>query len=86
MASPTVRRDRGLIIIEIPEDNVISGVENTPRHPVKVTDRAMFLNAIVAGILDYEDGQYDAPLFFKAFEDLAYDLAENGECFVELPE
>lgn len=82
MASPTVRRERGLIIIEIPEENVILGVEGTPRDPVKVIDREAFLNAVVAKILDFEDGSYDAPLFFKAFETLANDMAENAEAFV----
>lgn len=83
MASPTARREGGKIIIEIPEDNVILGVEGTPRDPVKIIDREAFLDAIVAKILDFEDGSYDAPLFFKAFETLACDMAENAEEFVE---
>ena len=71
------------MIIEIPEENVILGVEGTPRDPVKVIDREAFLNAIVAQITEFEDGSYDAPLFFKAFEEIACDMAENGEPFVE---
>lgn len=88
MAYPTIRRERGLLIIEIPEENVICGVENTPRDPVKVIDREAFLNALVAGLLDHEDGTYDAPLFFKPIEDYARELADNGEGCVEpkLPE
>lgn len=83
MASPTARREGGKLIIEIPEENVISGVEGTPRDPVKVIDREAFLNAVVSGLLDYEDGNYDAPLFFKAIEDYARELADNGEGCVE---
>lgn len=83
MSKPTIRRDRGLLIIEIPEDNIVLGVENTPRDPVAVIDREAFLNALVAGLLDFEDGNYDAPLFFKAIEDYARELANNGEGCVE---
>jgi hypothetical protein len=83
MASPTARREGGKIIIEIPEENVILGVEGTPRDPVKVIDREAFLNAIADRILEFEDGSYDAPLFFKAIEMLACDMAESAEEFVE---
>ena len=83
MASPTARREGGKIIIEIPEDNIVMGVENTPRDAVKVIDRDAFLNAVTSGILDFEDGRYDAPLFFYAFEKFAIELADNGEGCVE---
>lgn len=83
MASPTARRERGLLIIEIPEDNIILGVEGTPRQPVKVTDREAFLNGLAAKVLDFEDGSYDGPLFFKAIEEIAVDMAESADPGVE---
>jgi hypothetical protein len=84
MPQPTARRERGLLIIEIPEDNIIHGVENTPRTPVKVTDREAFLNALAESILDFEAPGYDAPLFYKAIEEIASDMAESGDPFVEV--
>jgi hypothetical protein len=83
MASPTARRERGLLIIEIPEDNIILGVEGTPRVPVRVTDREAFLNALADCILERELSGYDAPVFFKAIEDITTDMAESGDEFVE---
>ena len=80
-AQPTARREGGKIIIELPEDNMVFALENNPRCPLKITDRESFLNEIVSQILDWENGRYDAPAFFEAFEDLAIDMAESGsEC------
>lgn len=75
---PTARREGGKIIIELPEDNMVFAVENNPHQPVKVIDREAFLNELVSNLLDWEDGSYDAPKFFKVFEEIAIDMAESG--------
>lgn len=79
---PSCRREHDKLIIEIPEDNILMGVQNTPRDPVRVTDREAFLNALAGCLVDFEAPGYDAPLFFKAIEEIAVDMAESAEPFV----
>jgi hypothetical protein len=75
---PKAYRKNGKIIIEMPEDNLIFAIENSPRFNAKITDREVFLNEFVNRLLEYSSGTDDDPLFFRLLDDVTENILEYG--------
>ena len=61
-------RKNGKIIIEIPEDNLIFAIENSPHGSYKITDSDAYLEHFTAQLLEYCEGYDDNPMLFKVFD------------------
>lgn len=78
-------RKNGKIIIEVPENNLIFAVENSPRfYSAKITDREAYLNGVVDNLLEYTSGTDDDPLFFRLLDDVTEDMIESAADGIEL--
>jgi hypothetical protein len=78
----TARRELGSIIIDIPEDLLISAVEGNPDFEgLAVTDREKFLNFVADNLI--EEIGYDADtgigLFYRLLDQAAEQAAESDE-------
>jgi hypothetical protein len=69
-------RRKGKLVIEMPEDNIIFGVENHPEEPVKVVDRDRFLNHIAEYIVEFSPDEGE-PLLNKLLDAMANDAVES---------
>jgi len=77
-AQPKVFRKDGKIVIEMPEDNLVFAVENSPRFNAKVTDREAYLNGVVENLLQHTRGTDDDPLFFRLLDDVTEEMIESA--------
>ncbi len=83
---PKAYRKSGKIIIEMPEDNLIFAMENSPRFNGKITDKQGYLNEIVKQLLEYTSGTDDDPLFFRVFDEITEDMIESAHESIKIVE
>lgn len=82
-AQPKAFRRGGKIVIEMPEDNLVFAVENSPRFNAKITDREAYLNGVVDNLLEYTSGTDDDPLFFRLLDDVTEEMIESSADGIE---
>lgn len=77
-------REGGKIVIEVPEDNLVFAVNNSPHYSARVSNPEKYLDGVTDRVLEYCYGTDDEPMLLRLLDLVTEELLETPNSGVDL--